>query len=359
MRKLPELQRGPVDIVQVNVGKLCNLACSHCHVEAGPTRKRENMSSETADRVIELLRASTGVTALDLTGGAPELNPHFRRLVTAGRQLGLKVIDRCNLSVLFQPGQEDTAAFLASQRVSIIASLPSVDELKAERQRGKGSFGASIRGLQLLNSLGYGRDPGLVLDLVHNPLGARLPEPQAALEEQYKEALSRPEHGGIVFNNLLAIANMPIKRFADDLVRSGEYGPYMGVLVSSLNPAVLPHVMCRGTLSIDWRGHLFDCDFNQQLELPMLPATATPTTATTTAAAVPLTKPLSLWDIRSFNDPLLSGGPVHTHKACYGCTAGAGSSCGGALTKTGRGAVAPAPAPAPVPAVTTRPPPGS
>jgi radical SAM/Cys-rich protein len=326
---------------QINLGKLCNIACSHCHVEAGPTRTAENMDARTADRVVDLVRRSVpGIATLDLTGGAPELSPHFRRLVVEGRALGLEVIDRCNLSVLFEPGQEDTARFLAEHGVRIIASLPGTTELKVDRQRGRGSWSKSVQGLALLNSLGYGTDPSLQLDLIYNPDGPQLPGPQAELEVEFRRSL-RESHG-LSFTRLLTLTNMPVKRFADDLARRKEFEPYMSVLALTFNPAVVEGLMCRSTVSVGWDGQLFDCDFNQQLSKPMLLSSLSPSSSQQAprpdgtgagAGAGPggasASPPLTVWDVEDLHG--LRGRPITTHKACYGCTAGAGSSCGGAL----------------------------
>lgn len=322
LRGLPPLTRAPVRTVMVNVGKLCNLACRHCHVEAGPARTVENMGPRAAARLLALLAASPELTTLDVTGGAPELNPHFRSLVAGARALGLAVISRCNLSVLLLPGQEGTAAFLAAHGVRVIASLPATTAPVVDRQRGAGVWADSLRGLSLLGAQGYGARPELVLDLIYNPAGARLPPPQEEVEAQFREALLR-DHG-VRFNRLLTLANMPVKRFADDLARSGEYEPYMGLLAASFNPLAVPELMCRSTVSVGWDGALFDCDFNQALAVP-LPCGA--------AAAAPPT----IFSIESFTrqgaTPVREGAPIATTKACYGCTAGSGSSCGGALAK--------------------------
>lgn len=341
MRKLPRLTRGASEVLQLNIGKLCNLSCHHCHVEAGPTRKAENMDGRTVERCLDLLKRSPGIHTVDITGGAPELNPHFRSLVTAVRALGLKVIDRCNLSVLFQPGQEDTATFLASQGVHIIASMPALAQSVLERQRGKDSFDSSIRGLKALNAVGYGKEQHLQLDLIHNPDGAQLPGQQASLEAAFKEILDKEY--GIAFNRLLTIANMPVKRFADDLARTHQYGPYMSLLALNFNPATLDRLMCKNTVSVSWDGSIYDCDFNQQLGKEMNTVdyggvSSTSPLSETQAAADDLhlatkASPPTIWNIASFSGPAstLEGRQVHTHKACYGCTAGAGSSCGGAL----------------------------
>ncbi|MCK9539420.1 arsenosugar biosynthesis radical SAM (seleno)protein ArsS [Dokdonella sp.] len=304
------LPRTPLEILQVNVGKLCDLACSHCHVEAGPKRT-EIMQAETVARVLELLADAPGVHTVDLTGGAPELNPHFRELVRGARALDRKVIDRCNLTVLFRPGQEDTAAFLAAQGVNVVASLPCYSKANVEKQRGLHVFQPSIDALQELNALGYGRaGSGLELDLVYNPVGAVLPPSQAVLEATYRQELA--EHFGIVFNHLFTITNMPIKRFLHLLLREGRYESYMQTLLDAFNPQAALGVMCRNLLSVDWRGQLYDCDFNQALELPQG------------------AKRRSIWDIASLTD--VEHDPIAFADHCLGCTAGAGSSCGGSLT---------------------------
>lgn len=304
------LPRTPLEILQINVGKLCDLACRHCHVEAGPKRT-EIMQAATVERLLELLAAAPGVHTVDLTGGAPELNPNFRTLVRASRALGKTVIDRCNLTVLFQPGQQDTAEFLAEQGVKIVASLPCYSKANVEKQRGQHVFDPSLRALHRLNGLGYGQ-PGsaLELDLVYNPLGATLPPAQAALEATYRRALR--ERFGIEFNRLFTITNMPIKRFLHLLQREGRYDSYMHALLHAFNPQAARGVMCRNLLSVDWRGYLYDCDFNQALELPLGGHRR------------------SIWELASLAD--VEREPITFGDHCYGCTAGAGSSCGGSLT---------------------------
>jgi radical SAM/Cys-rich protein len=329
LRRLPPLRRNAATVLQVNIGKLCNLACKHCHVEAGPARKAENMDGKGVDRILELLSQSSvaagkggKIELLDITGGAPELNVHFRRLVLGAKELGVKVMDRCNLSVLFQKGQEDTAKFLADNKVHIIASLPHVRQNGVDKQRGAGSYDYSIRGLKLLNELGYGAaNSGLELDLIYNPDGAVLPGPQADLEADFKRILL--EEHGISFTRLLTIANMPIKRFADDLAKTLQYTPYMGLLAARFNPSTLPHLMCRNTINVSWDGLLFDCDFSAQLDKRMLKSSADG------LAGSEEENPLSIYSVKSLE--ALEGRKIHTHKACYGCTAGSGSSCSGAL----------------------------
>lgn len=304
------LSRTPLEILQINVGKLCDLACHHCHVEAGPKRT-EIMQAATVDRLLELLADAPAIHTVDLTGGAPELNPHFRTLVRESRALGKTVIDRCNLTVLFLPDQHDTTRFLADQGVKVVASLPCYTKVNVENQRGRHVFDPSTRALRDLNALGYGQPgSGLELDLVYNPGGANLPPSQAALEATYRHELA--EHFDIVFNRLFTITNMPIKRFLHLLEREGRYDSYMHVLLDAFNPQAALGVMCRNLLSVDWRGQLYDCDFNQALELPQGG------------------RQRSIWDIESFTD--VERDPIVFGDHCYGCTAGAGSSCGGALT---------------------------
>ncbi len=303
------LARQTVTTLQVNSTLRCNLACHHCHVESSPKRS-EAMDLRTSERVLELLARSPAVETLDLTGGAPELHEHFRYLVRGARQLGRSVIDRCNLTVLYESGQEDTARFLADHEVAVMASLPCYTKENVEAQRGRDVFDKSIEALRWLNRLGYGR-PGspLVLDLIYNPLGATLPPDQAELERTYRDELR--ELFGIEFHRLYTITNMPIKRFADMLVRRGEYEAYLSLLVNHFNPAAVPHLMCRSLVSVGYDGELYDCDFNQVLELPMGRSRRT------------------VWDVESLDK--LDGEQVATGSHCYGCTAGSGSSCGGAL----------------------------
>lgn len=304
------LRRDTTEILQLNLGKLCNLTCSHCHVNAGPKR-REIMTRETIDRVLTWL-APTDIPTVDLTGGAPEMNPGFRSLVERLRSQPRPrhVIDRCNLTILLEPDHRDLAAFLASHQVEIIASMPCYEPKNVNEQRGDGVFDASIEGLRLLNSLGYGTHPDLPLNLVYNPNGAFLPGPQEELEADYREALGG--NFGIVFNHLFTITNMPISRFASQLRHSGQLGAYMDLLVQSFNPRTLDSVMCRNTLSVGWQGDVFDCDFNQMLELPWGGSSTR-----------------YLWDLTL---PTVQDSPIRTGNHCFGCTAGSGSSCGGALT---------------------------
>jgi radical SAM/Cys-rich protein len=306
----PALRRGRLDTLQVNVGYRCNQSCVHCHVGAGPNRTEE-MAGDVADAVLAFLQRQS-IGTLDITGGAPELNAHFRRMVHAARDMGVRVMDRCNLTILEVPGQEDLAEFLATQQVEIVASMPCYQEDNVDRQRGRGVFDASIRGLRRLNALGYG-DPrsGLVLDLVYNPQGPSLPPPQAQLQADYKRVLS--EQYGIVFNRLYTLANMPIQRFGSMLISKGEFDDYLSLMRNAHLDANLDGVMCRNLISVDWRGYVYDCDFNQMLDLPL---------ARIGRTAVHLSELL---------DDDLAGNPIRVAGHCYGCTAGQGSSCGGAL----------------------------
>ena len=307
---LGSLRRASTVTLQVNVGKRCNQVCHHCHVDAGPKRT-EIMNDATAARVIQLLARNPQLTVLDLTGGAPELAGCFRELVAAGRRLGRRVIDRHNLTVLFEDGQEDLALFLAGQRVEVVASLPCYGAENVDAQRGAGVFAKSIEALRTLNALGYGRpESPLRLDLVYNPVGAFLPPRQEQLEAEYRERLG--ERFGITFHHLLTITNMPISRFAVQLARTGEAQRYMGLLVNHFNPATVPGLMCRELVSVGWDGRLYDCDFNQMLELPI----GAPRAA-------------SIWDVDDL--AALDGAAIATGRHCFGCTAGAGSSCGGTI----------------------------
>jgi radical SAM/Cys-rich protein len=304
---LGELRRREVSTLQINVGKLCNQACHHCHVEAGPKRT-EIMPADVAERIMTLLAATPSIHTVDITGGAPELNANFRWLVTESRRMGKQVIDRCNLTVLFEAGQETLAEFLANNQVEITASLPCYTESNVDQQRGKGAFEKSIRALRLLNAIGYGRGQGLTLNLVYNPLGASLPPPQEKLEGDYK--LQLRDNFEIEFDRLFTITNMPIKRFAEFLVREGKHEAYMALLTNHFNPATVDGLMCRDLVSIGWDGRIYDCDFNQMLDLE------TPSGKT-------------IWAIDSFAE--LAQKTIATDGHCFGCTAGAGSSCGGSL----------------------------
>jgi radical SAM/Cys-rich protein len=307
------LRRARPEILQVNVGKLCNLTCVHCHVNAGPKRK-EIMTRETIDRVIEWL-AKTDIPTVDLTGGAPEMIPDFRYFIERAKELksSRHIIDRCNLTILLEPGYEDLAQFLAARRVEIVASMPCYSAENVNAQRGEGVFEGSIAALQLLNSLGYGTNPELPLHLVYNPVGAFFPPSQDKLEADYKRELK--EHFGILFNNLYALTNLPIGRFASCLRHSGKLEGYMELLIHAFNPGTIDGLMCRNTISVGWRGEVYDCDFNQQLGMQWV-------------GGDPDKSGLFLWDI----DPnSLEDREIMTGDHCFGCTAGAGSSCGGAI----------------------------
>lgn len=306
----PAIRRKALSTLQINVGYRCNQSCVHCHVNAGPTRT-ESMTRETIDDVLAFIRASR-IERLDITGGAPELNPHFRELVQSARALGVHVIDRCNLTILEQPGQDDLAQFLAGNKVEIVASMPCYLEDNVDRQRGKGVFEASVRALQMLNRLGYGT-PGseLELTLVYNPQGAVLPPPQQTLEQDYRRHLD--ERFGIRFNRLYVITNMPIQRFGSMLISKGQFEHYMDLLKNAYQPANLDSVMCRNLLSVDWRGYVYDCDFNQMLGLPFA------------------WKGRARTHLRDVAGIDLANHPITVADHCYGCTAGQGSSCGGAL----------------------------
>jgi radical SAM/Cys-rich protein len=306
----PAIRRGRLETLQVNLGYTCNQSCVHCHVNAGPTRT-EQMSRDTIETVLRYLAAS-GAATLDITGGAPELNPHFRELVRRARALGARVIDRCNLTILREPGQEDLAEFLAGEGVEIVASLPCYTEELVDRQRGKGVYATSIGALQRLNALGYGKPgSGLVLDLVYNPQGASLPPSQETLERDYKRILG--DRFGVEFNRLYTLANMPIARFGSALISKGQFNPYMALLRDAFREENLDAVMCRSLVSVDWQGWVYDCDFNQMLGLPLR------------VAGRPRVK---LADLTGRD---LQGNPIAVRDHCYGCTAGQGSSCGGAL----------------------------
>ena len=306
------LRRGRSEILQVNVGKLCNLTCVHCHVNAGPKRK-EIMTHETIERIVDWL-AKTQISTVDLTGGAPEMIPDFRFFIDQVKRLQppRHIIDRCNLTILLEPGYEDLGEFLARNRVEIVASMPCYSAKNVNAQRGEGVFDESIAALHLLNSLGYGLDRELPLHLVYNPVGAFLPPSRDELEADYKRELKK--HFGIVFNNLYALTNLPIGRFASYLRRSGTLQDYMQLLIHAFNPATISGLMCRNTVSVGWRGEVYDCDFNQQLGMQWSDNSGSK---------------LFLWDI----DPnSLEERVIMTGDHCFGCTAGAGSSCGGAIS---------------------------
>ena len=307
----PAINRNELEILQVNLGYLCNLSCTHCHVNAGPKRT-ELMDKATVDLVLDFIK-STNIHTLDLTGGAPEMNPHFNYLVMRAREMAVTVIDRCNLVILEEPGFEEMAGFLADNKVVITASLPCYLEDNVDKQRGKGTFNASLKALKKLNSLSYGQtDSELQLNLVFNPQGINLPPEQKALEKAYKVHLQA--HYGIVFNKLFALTNLPIQRFGSMLISKGLFDDYMQLLKDNYRPENLPGVMCRNTLSVDWQGEVYDCDFNQMLQLPL---GANPTRKTHLSELI--------------NSSSLTGSAFTVRQHCYGCTAGQGSSCGGAL----------------------------
>jgi len=309
--ELPTLKASAPDILQINVGKLCNQSCSHCHVDAGPNQTEANMDWPTFEAVLAII-AELKPSLIDITGGAPELNPHFRRFVREARALGVEeIIDRCNLTVLLLKQQRDLAQFLADQRVQVVSSLPAVNEKQTDSQRGGGVFGRSIKALRLLNEHGYGMpDSGLELTLVSNPAGAFLPAPQEATERRFRELLR--ERYQIEFSKLIQITNMPISRFLEFLISRDLHERYVQRLSQAFNPAAVDGLMCHNTLSISWDGRIYDCDFNQMLDLPVEPAGAR-----------------SIFDFRS---DLLAGRPISVGKHCLGCTAGQGSSCGGATS---------------------------
>lgn len=307
----PTIKRNGLEILQVNLGYLCNQSCLHCHVAAGPTRK-ELMTAETIDDLLAVLELP-GVHTLDLTGGAPEMNPLFKELVTSARALGVNVIDRCNLTILLEPGYEDMAQFLADNEVQIVASLPCYLEENVDGQRGKGVYQKSIDALKILNQLGYGQpDSALTITLVYNPTGPYLPPSQESLLTDYKQFLH--DQFGIVFNQLFTITNMPIARFGSTLISKGTFHDYMNLLKDSFSAANLKGLMCINQLSVDWQGFVYDCDFNQMLEMHI----ERPDSG----------KALHIRDVLAQD---LSNTPVRIADHCYGCTAGQGSSCGGAL----------------------------
>jgi radical SAM/Cys-rich protein len=310
----PRIKRGQLETLQVNLGYLCNLSCTHCHVNAGPQRT-EVMELAVIEMLLEYIRQRS-IMQLDLTGGAPEMNPHFEYLVREARKLGVQVIDRCNLTILRQPGYEHMAEFLAQQGVTIVASLPCYQAENVSKQRGKGVYEESIAALQALNALGYGRGNGLELSLVYNPLGAWLPPPQAALQADYKRELH--ERHGIEFDTLFTLTNMPISRFGAVLLAQGQFESYVQLLKANYSADNLEGVMCRSLISVDWQGYIYDCDFNQMIDLPLshphLLATDTPRT-----------------HLSSLLDVEMEGSSIQVGEHCYGCTAGQGSSCGGAL----------------------------
>jgi radical SAM/Cys-rich protein len=306
----PAIRRAGLETLQVNLGYKCNQSCLHCHVNAGP-RRTEMMDRKTIKKLLAFIDDST-VRTLDLTGGAPELNPYFREFVSAARQRGLEVIDRCNLTVLLEPDQQDTARFLADNEVKVVASLPCYIKDNVDRQRGDGTFERSLESLHLLNSLGYGQaDSGLLLELVYNPQGASLPPSQQTLEQDYKQHLV--EEYGIVFNRLLTLSNMPINRFGSTLVSRGEFASYMRLLKTAHLDDNTASVMCRSLISVNWQGYVYDCDFNQMLDMPL---------------QIDHRPRLHISDLAGVD---LNNQPIRVADHCYACTAGEGSSCGGAL----------------------------
>ncbi len=315
-QKLKESGLGPlratgIEVLQINVGKVCNQTCTHCHVDAGPDR-RENMSRETAEAIIDVL-AATDIPTLDITGGAPEMNPNFRWLVQQARRLDRRVIDRCNLTILMANGFKDLPEFLAEHGVEVVASLPCYLEDNCDSQRGDGVFRRSIEALRRLNSLGYGvPDSGRKLSLVYNPIGASLPPQQDKLEATYRRELK--DRYDVVFSQLHTITNLPISRFLDDLLKSNQFDAYLQKLLDSFNPLTVDGVMCRSMLSVDWQGRLFDCDFNQMLNIEL-------------AEGMPQR-------IEDFDADMLTRRHIMTGRHCFGCTAGCGSSCQGAVLKT-------------------------
>ncbi len=305
----PPIFRGQLSVLQVNLGYKCNLSCVHCHVNAGPSRT-EMMDLATIEQVLDFARRQ-GIGTLDLTGGAPEMNPHFCYMVSAARALGIEVIDRCNLTILQEPGFEDMAVFLAENQVVVTASLPCYEEENVEKQRGKGVYEHSIDALVKLNALGYGIDPALELNLVYNPVEPVLPPPQVALEQEYKHELLNRHN--IRFNQLFTITNMPISRYGAILMSQGQFTPYMDLLKANFSSDNLPTLMCRTILSVDWQGYVYDCDFNQMLEMPLV--------------ASDRQRP-HLSDLLELD---FNGREIMIGDHCFACAAGNGSSCGGAL----------------------------
>lgn len=302
------LGRAKLSELQINVGYLCNQACAHCHVDAGPKRT-EMMTWETMQKILDWA-GSNDIKAVDITGGAPEMIPNFRAFCDGFIDLGISITSRCNITVQYEPDQEDLPQWYAQRKIHLVCSLPCYTSENVDQQRGKGVFGKSISGLQAFNAAGYGRHPDLVLDLVYNPVGAALPAPQATLQNDYKTRLK--DDFDIDFNNLLTITNLPINRFEHFLKRTGQLEGYLQLLVDNFNPATVEPLMCRHLISVDWQGWVYDCDFNQMLGLPLA-----------------ATGRKQLWQIEGNQ---LEDGPIAVAKHCFGCTAGAGSSCGGALT---------------------------
>ena len=317
----PAIKRTKLETLQVNLGYLCNQQCLHCHVDASP-RHKEIMTEETISDVINFLK-NKNITTLDLTGGAPEMNPHFFTLVKQAREMGVHVIDRCNLTVLVEDGYEDVASFLADNHVEVVASMPCYLEENVDAQRGKGVYNASIEGLKLLNQCGYGSDDKLQLNLVFNPQGINLPPSQCDLEPAYKKELK--QRFDISFNNLYTITNMPIKRFGSTLLSKGQFEEYMQLLKTSYSRDNLAGVMCRTTLSVDWQGYVYDCDFNQMLGLSA--GLAIDSVSDISAGSFPVKT-----HINNLLNSDLDGKNIAIMDHCYGCTAGSGSSCGGALS---------------------------
>ncbi|TFJ83877.1 hypothetical protein NSK_004974 [Nannochloropsis salina CCMP1776] len=318
------LERTLTETLQLNIGLYCNQACNHCHVESSPKRTHEMMSEEVATRCLDFLRRSPSIHTLDLTGGAPELNAQFRYLVRAAAPSGVSIIDRCNLTVLEEPGQEDLPEFLAHHQVHVVASLPCYEEENVKRQRGSSVYKRSIAGLKKLNAQGYGHEgSSLKLTLVYNPVGAFLPPSQPRLQAQYKEELAA--RFGVVFNDLVCLTNMPIKRFADHLHRTGELEQYMQLLVQSFNPKAVEGLMCRTHLSVGWDGRVYDCDFNQQLGMTMRGVGAV-----SAPGGGGENKGLTVFDVQDARELLEMRRPISVDTHCFGCTAGEGSSCGGA-----------------------------
>ena len=315
----PAINRGALSVLQVNLGYLCNLSCTHCHVNAGPKRT-ELASLETINAILAYIDL-TGVTTLDLTGGAPEMNPHFQYLVREASARNVTVIDRCNLTILNEPGYEDLAEFLAQHQVVVSASLPCYSEKNVNEQRGKGVFGSSITALQKLNKLGYGTSENLSLNLVYNPNGPFLPPSQQALQQDYKQKLA--QDFGISFNELLTITNMPISRFGSMLLSKGLYEEYLQLLKDNFSAANLAGVMCKNLISIDWQGYVYDCDFHQMLDMPLRTHSA--------GAKGMIASDAQRTHISDLLQQDITGNPIVIGDHCYGCTAGQGSSCGGAL----------------------------
>jgi len=305
-----ELITTDLEIFQINIGKLCNQVCTHCHVDAGPDRKEENMDRATLERCLEIIKSVDTIHTIDITGGAPELNPHFKWFVESCSSIGKRVINRCNLTVITANKKyNDLPEFFAKHKVHVVSSLPYFSAKRTDKQRGDGVFEASIKGLQMLNAVGYGvPGSGLILDLVYNPSGALMPASQSVLEPQFTTKLK--ENFDVVFNSLIAITNLPIARFLDFLLESGNYEEYMEQLVGAFNPATVENLMCRNTISVSWDGHLYDCDFNQMLELKVDSKSN---------------------HLTNFDIEQLKNRNVVLNQHCYGCTAGAGSSCGGEI----------------------------